>query len=233
MAVQQKNMWSSKIHNGLKGLKCFFTTYNHLLYMNGCVLHLMPWNWVAVALTMWSCWPALWGRLDFWSACPRLWQSGQTLAFRYAPSPSSPAWVGATQQDSPSGREDDSPHLLLWSPAGKWKQWSVVERRPSFISKQAHAVWWWWWWWYVTHILVGHLPVGSLSIWDHFPHDNTVAPHITGWGELPEGNGLWCRPSDWDLASLQKVQNLRSQNTFVFASLIFIPICNSVDHLTV
>lgn len=60
---------------------------------------------------------------------------------------------------------------------------------------------------HVTHILVGHLPVGSLSIWNDLPHDDTVTPHIAGWGELPVGYGLWSRPPDGDLPSLQMVHN--------------------------
>lgn len=60
---------------------------------------------------------------------------------------------------------------------------------------------------FVTHILVGHLPVGSLSVWNHLPHDDTVTPHIAGWGELPVGDGLWSCPSDGDLPSLEIVHN--------------------------
>lgn len=55
-----------------------------------------------------------------------------------------------------------------------------------------------------TYILVGHVPVGPLSKWHHFPHNNAVAPHITGWGELSVSDGLWCSPPHWDLPTLRK-----------------------------
>jgi len=35
-----------------------------------------------------------------------------------------------------------------------------------------------------THILVGHVPVGSLAVGHDFPHDDAEAPHITGWTEV-------------------------------------------------
>lgn len=138
MTLQWKHMWSSKMHQRLRGVNmCLFTCYNHLWNVSQWLCAVMNiLNRISVPLTMWSCWPALWGRLGFWSACPRLWQSGQTLAYRCAPSPSSPAWAGATPRDSPSGREDGSPHLLLWSPASKQTQWSVVERRLSYVWNQ-------------------------------------------------------------------------------------------------
>lgn len=53
----------------------------------------------------------------------------------------------------------------------------------------------------MTHILIVHIPVGSLSIWNHLPHDNAVTPHVAGRCELPVGDGLGCRPPDGDLAS--------------------------------
>lgn len=55
----------------------------------------------------------------------------------------------------------------------------------------------------LTYILVAHVPVWPLSIGDHLPHDDAVAPYVTGGGELPEGNGLWCRPPDGNLTTLQ------------------------------
>lgn len=171
---------------------------------------------------MLSCWPALSGWLGFWWACPGLWQSVQTLACRCVPSPSSPAWAGATPQDSPSEREDGSPRLLLWSPAGErgqnikfCDQYNRGERnvqenslsqfRAELIQeKVSHCKWGAMC--VLTHILVGHLPVGSLSIWNHLPHDDSVTPHIAGWGELPVGYGLWSRPSDGDLPSGGKIR---------------------------
>lgn len=55
---------------------------------------------------------------------------------------------------------------------------------------------------YSTHILIGHLPVWSLPIWHHFPHDNAITPCITGRWEFPVWDGLRSRPSDGDLATL-------------------------------
>lgn len=56
-----------------------------------------------------------------------------------------------------------------------------------------------------THILVVHVPVGSLPIRNYLPHDDTIAPHVTGCGELPVGNGLWSRPPDGDLPSRREI----------------------------
>lgn len=35
-----------------------------------------------------------------------------------------------------------------------------------------------------THILVGHVPVGSLAIGHDFPHDDAKAPHVAGRAEV-------------------------------------------------
>lgn len=53
-----------------------------------------------------------------------------------------------------------------------------------------------------THILIGHLPVGSLPVGHDFPHDDAVAPRVTGGGELPVGDGLRCGPPNRDLTAL-------------------------------
>lgn len=53
-----------------------------------------------------------------------------------------------------------------------------------------------------TYILIGHVPVRPLSVGHDFPHDNPIAPHITGRGEFPVLDGFWCSPSDRDLPSL-------------------------------
>lgn len=53
-----------------------------------------------------------------------------------------------------------------------------------------------------AYILIAHVPVRPLAVRHHFPHDNAVAPHITGWGELPVGNRLGSRPANGDFPSL-------------------------------
>lgn len=58
----------------------------------------------------------------------------------------------------------------------------------------------------LTHVLVVHVPVGPLPIGNHLPHDDSVAPHVAGCGELPVGDGLWSRPSDGDLPSRGKIR---------------------------
>ena len=58
----------------------------------------------------------------------------------------------------------------------------------------------------MTHVLVVHVPVGSLSVRHHLPHDDAVTPHVAGRGELPVGYGLWSRPSDGDLPSGGKIR---------------------------
>lgn len=54
-----------------------------------------------------------------------------------------------------------------------------------------------------TYILIGHLPVRSLSVWHHLPHDNPIAPHIACWGELPVCDCLRSRPANGNLPTLQ------------------------------
>ena len=53
-----------------------------------------------------------------------------------------------------------------------------------------------------THVLIGHLPVGPLPVWHHFPEQDAIAPGITGGCKLPVGYGLRCRPPDRDLTAL-------------------------------
>ena len=54
-----------------------------------------------------------------------------------------------------------------------------------------------------TYILIGHLPVWSLSIWHHLPKHNAVTPSITGWCKLPVCDSLGGCPPDRDLSSLR------------------------------
>lgn len=54
-----------------------------------------------------------------------------------------------------------------------------------------------------THILVAHVPIRPFSIRHHFPHDDAIAPNVTGGGELPVSDGLWGCPANGDLTSLQ------------------------------
>lgn len=55
-----------------------------------------------------------------------------------------------------------------------------------------------------TYVLIGHVPVGPLPVGHHLPHDDAIAPHIAGRGELPVLNGFWGRPTDGDLPTLWK-----------------------------
>lgn len=57
-----------------------------------------------------------------------------------------------------------------------------------------------------TYVLVGHVPVRPFSERHHFPHDNAVAPHIAGRGELPVSDGLRRRPPHWNLAALREAE---------------------------
>lgn len=62
-----------------------------------------------------------------------------------------------------------------------------------------------------TYILIGHIPVRSLSKWHYFPHDNPVAPDIAGWRKLAVGDGLWSCPSNRYLPSLEEDETKPSQ----------------------
>lgn len=53
-----------------------------------------------------------------------------------------------------------------------------------------------------TYILIGHVPVGPLPVGHHLPHDDTIAPHIAGRGELPVLDGFWGCPANGDLPTL-------------------------------
>lgn len=55
-----------------------------------------------------------------------------------------------------------------------------------------------------THIPVGHVPVRALAVGQHLPHDNAVAPHIAGRGELAVCDGLRSCPANRDLPPLKK-----------------------------
>lgn len=55
-----------------------------------------------------------------------------------------------------------------------------------------------------THIPVGHVPVRALAVGQHLPHDDAVAPHVAGRGELAECDGLRSRPANGDLPPLKK-----------------------------
>lgn len=65
-----------------------------------------------------------------------------------------------------------------------------------------------------TYVLIGHVPVRPLPVRHDFPHDDPVAPHVTGGGELPVLDGFGRSPSDWNLPSLQKKkpQNTKGDN---------------------
>lgn len=54
-----------------------------------------------------------------------------------------------------------------------------------------------------AHLLIAQLPVGLVPKAQHLPHHNPEAPHVTGRGEDPIGNGFRCCPTDGDLSSLK------------------------------
>lgn len=55
----------------------------------------------------------------------------------------------------------------------------------------------------MMHLMVAHVPVGSLTKSHHLPHDNTKTPHIACGGELPIRYGLWGCPTNGNLSSLR------------------------------
>jgi len=61
-----------------------------------------------------------------------------------------------------------------------------------------------------THIPVGHVPVGTLAVGQHLPHDDAVTPHIAGGGELAVRDGLWSCPANGDLAPLKQQETSAS-----------------------
>ena len=56
----------------------------------------------------------------------------------------------------------------------------------------------------LTHILIGHVPVGAFPVGHDLPHHDSVAPHVAGGGEFAVLYGFWRRPSDWDFAALSR-----------------------------
>lgn len=54
-----------------------------------------------------------------------------------------------------------------------------------------------------AYLLIAHLPVGLVPKAQHLPHHNPKAPHITGRGEDPMGDGFRGCPTDGDLSSLK------------------------------
>lgn len=60
---------------------------------------------------------------------------------------------------------------------------------------------------FVTHVLVGHIPIRPLAVGHDLPHDNAVTPHVTCRGEFPILYGFGRSPSDGDFATLySKIQ---------------------------
>ena len=58
-----------------------------------------------------------------------------------------------------------------------------------------------------TYLMVAHVPVGPFSKCHDFPHDDAEAPHVAGWSELPERDGLGSGPADGDFTSLTEETN--------------------------
>ena len=60
----------------------------------------------------------------------------------------------------------------------------------------------------IIHLTNDHvirpIPVRSLSISYDLPHYDTETPDVRSRRKLPVGNGLRSRPSDWDLATLNR-----------------------------
>lgn len=54
-----------------------------------------------------------------------------------------------------------------------------------------------------THILVGHVPVGPLSVGHDFPHDDAEAPDVAGRAEVVIPDGFGGRPQHQALPPLQ------------------------------
>lgn len=54
----------------------------------------------------------------------------------------------------------------------------------------------------ITHILIGHVPIGTFPVGHDLPHNDSVTPHVTCGGEFAILDGFWCSPSDGDLAAL-------------------------------
>lgn len=56
---------------------------------------------------------------------------------------------------------------------------------------------------YDTYILIGHVPIRPLTIGHHLPHDNAIAPDITGGGELAILDSFRGSPTNGDFAALE------------------------------
>lgn len=56
----------------------------------------------------------------------------------------------------------------------------------------------------VTHILIGHVPIGTFSVGHDLPHYDSIAPHVTGGGEFAILYGFRRGPSDGDFAALSR-----------------------------
>lgn len=54
----------------------------------------------------------------------------------------------------------------------------------------------------VTHILIGHVPIGTFPVGHDLPHHDSITPHVTRRGEFAILNGFWRCPLDGDLATL-------------------------------
>lgn len=55
-----------------------------------------------------------------------------------------------------------------------------------------------------THVLVGHVPVGSLAVGHDFPHDDAEAPHVAGRTEVVILDGFRGRPQHQALPTLER-----------------------------
>ena len=130
--------------------------------------------------------------------CRERWRSGKSAASRCVPSASSPAWVCAEPRGSPWEQAACSPPPRIWSPAQRQEDMDeskVSSRKLHWVNLSCDQK-------PRAHVSVGEVPVRSLPVRHHLPHDHAVAPHVTGGGELPVGDGLRGRPADRDLSAL-------------------------------
>lgn len=56
----------------------------------------------------------------------------------------------------------------------------------------------------LDHVLIGPVPVRPLAVRHHLPADDAHRPHVARRGELAEGYGFGCRPSHWNLTTLEE-----------------------------
>lgn len=47
-----------------------------------------------------------------------------------------------------------------------------------------------------SYVLIRHLPVGSITVGEHLPHQDPVTPDIAGGGECALCDRFWSGPSD-------------------------------------